>query len=84
MLNIEPNLARPDDFYEALIDLHRDLDDAQSQSANAQLILLLANHIGAHDVLLDAIRHAREGALRGAPAPVAQTGEREAGRLAAA
>jgi hypothetical protein len=60
-LNTEPNLARPDDFYEALIDMHRDLDDAQSQSANAQLILLLANHIGDHATLLEAMRHARAG-----------------------
>ena len=62
-LNTEPNLARPDDFYEALIDMHRDLDDAQSQSANAQLILLLANHIGDHATLLEAMQHARDGAL---------------------
>ena len=61
-LNTQPNLARPDDFYEALIDMHRDLDEAQSQSANAQLILLLANHIGDHATLLEAIRYAREGA----------------------
>lgn len=60
-LNTQPNLARPDDFYEALIDMHRDLDDAHSQAANAQLILLLANHIGDHDVLLAAIAAAREG-----------------------
>ncbi|WP_432260714.1 DUF2783 domain-containing protein [Cupriavidus sp. TMH.W2] len=60
-LNTQPNLARPDDFYEALIDMHRDLDDARSQAANAQLILLLANHIGDHDVLLAAIAAAREG-----------------------
>ncbi|WP_027800982.1 DUF2783 domain-containing protein [Paraburkholderia dilworthii] len=60
-LNTEPNLARPDDFYEALIDMHRGLDDTRSQSANAQLILLLANHIGDHATLLEAIRHAREG-----------------------
>jgi Protein of unknown function (DUF2783) len=60
-LNTQPNLARPDDFYEALIDMHRDLDEAQSQSANAQLILLLANHIGDHATLLEAMRHAREG-----------------------
>ncbi|MDR3100354.1 MAG: DUF2783 domain-containing protein, partial [Paraburkholderia sp.] len=46
MLNTQPNFARPDDFYEALIEMHRDLDEAQSQSANAQLILLLANHVG--------------------------------------
>lgn len=63
-LNTEPNLARPDDFYEALIDMHRDLDDAQSQSANAQLILLLANHIGNHEIVLEAMQHAHDGALR--------------------
>lgn len=60
-LNTEPNLARPDEFYESLIDMHRDLNDAQSQSANAQLILLLANHIGDHAVLAQAMRLAREG-----------------------
>jgi hypothetical protein len=62
-LNTQPNLARPDDFYEALIDMHRDLDDAQSQSANAQLILLLANHIGDHATLIEALQHAREGVV---------------------
>jgi len=60
-LNTQPNLARPDDFYEALIEMHRDLDDAQSQAVNAQLILLLANHIGNHEVLLAAMQAAREG-----------------------
>lgn len=45
-LNTQPNLPRPDDFYEALIDTHRGLSDAQSAMLNAQLILLLANHIG--------------------------------------
>jgi hypothetical protein len=59
-LNTQPNLARPDEFYEALIDMHRDLSDEQSQMANAKLILLLANHIGDMAVLLDAIREARE------------------------
>jgi hypothetical protein len=66
-LDTQPRLARPDDFYEALIDMHRDLNDAQSQAANAQLILLLANQIGDHDTLLSAIRLARAGAL-GTPA----------------
>jgi hypothetical protein len=64
-LNTQPNLARPDDFYEALIDMHRDFDDAQSQLANAQLILLLANHIGDHAILLEAMQHARAGAEQG-------------------
>lgn len=59
-LTTEPNLARPDDFYEALIDMHRELDDAQSQATNARLILLLANHIGDHETLMSALRLARE------------------------
>jgi len=56
----EPNIAQPDEFYEALIDTHRDLDDAQSQMLNAKLILLLANHIGDLEVLQQALRVARE------------------------
>lgn len=61
-LNTAPNLARPDDFYEALIDMHRDLPDADSQAVNARLILLLANHIGDHETLLEAMHLAREAA----------------------
>ncbi|WP_019449623.1 DUF2783 domain-containing protein [Cupriavidus sp. BIS7] len=61
-LNTAPNLARPDDFYEALIDMHRDLDDGESQAVNARLILLLANHIGDLDTLREAMRLAREAA----------------------
>lgn len=63
MLNTGANLARPDDFYEALIDMHRDLDEAQSHAANAQLILLLANHVGEHEALMQALALARAGAL---------------------
>ncbi|WP_042268473.1 DUF2783 domain-containing protein [Paraburkholderia heleia] len=73
MLNTQPNLARPDDFYEALIDMHRDLDEAQSQSANAQLILLLANHIGEHETLMQALRFVRAGVS--APASSDATGK---------
>lgn len=58
-LNIEPNIARPDDFYEALIDMHRDLDAEQSRMANAHLILLLANHVGDEAVLREAMKRAR-------------------------
>ena len=54
-----PNLPNPDDFYEALIDMHRDLDDAQSQAVNARLILLLANHVGDLQILCDAMAYAR-------------------------
>jgi hypothetical protein len=59
MLNIEPNIAAPDDFYEALLDVHRGLDAAQSATVNARLILLLANHVGDLDVLREAMRRAR-------------------------
>ena len=54
-----PHLEVPDDFYEALIDAHRDLDPAQSQALNARLVLLLANHIGRLAVLKEALAAAR-------------------------
>lgn len=71
-LQRQPNLAEPgqryfrdftpgDDFYEALIDTHRDLTDQQSQLLNAKLILLLANQVGDIAVLKEALRLAREG-----------------------
>lgn len=49
-----------DDFYQELIDAHRDLSDAQSQKLNARLILLLANHIGELAVLREAIKAAAD------------------------
>lgn len=58
-LNIESNLADPDAFYEKLIDAHNGLTDEQSQSMNARLVLLLANHIGDADVLSEALARAR-------------------------
>lgn len=61
-LNTEPNLTAPDDFYESLIDMHRDLDEDASAKVNAKLILLLANHIGDLDVLREAMQIARENA----------------------
>jgi hypothetical protein len=72
-LDTHPNLAEPgkryfrefspgDDFYQALIDTHRGLSDAESEALNARLILLLANHIGDIAVLREALRLARESA----------------------
>ena len=61
-----------DDFYQALIDSHRDLDDAQSRQLNARLILLLANHIGDLRVLDEALAAARAGlAAEAAPSAMA-------------
>ncbi len=62
-LTVEPNLTAPDDFYEALIDMHRDLTPQQSQLVNAKLILLLANHVGDLAVLREAMAHARDGVV---------------------
>ena len=73
-LNTQPNLFEPgkryfrafspgDDFYEALIEAHRDLSDEQSEMVNARLILLLANHIGDISVLREAMKLAREGVV---------------------
>jgi hypothetical protein len=55
----EPNLPAPDDFYEALVDLHRGLSDGESALVNAKLILLLANHVGDPEVLRTAMAAAR-------------------------
>lgn len=70
-LNLQPNFSEPgkryfqtftpgDDFYEALIDTHRDLTDEESASVNAKLVLLLANHIGDIAVLREAMQIARQ------------------------
>ena len=61
-LNTDANIERPDDFYEALIDLHRDLTEEQSRQLNARLILLLANHIGDMEVLSEVMKAAAETA----------------------
>ena len=50
-----------DDFYEALIETHRDLSDEQSSLVNAKLVLLLSNHIGDMAVLREAMQLARQG-----------------------
>ena len=63
MLNTDFNLESADDFYEALIDAHRDLSAAQSHELNAKLVLLLANHVGALDVLREALAVARANTL---------------------
>lgn len=70
-LTLTPNFSEPgkryfrafspgDDFYEMLIDAHRDLDDTQSALLNAKLILLLANHVGDLSVLREALALARQ------------------------
>ncbi|MEY2770650.1 MAG: hypothetical protein RIQ38_1069 [Pseudomonadota bacterium] len=73
LLRLDPNFHEPDrtffrdfspgdDFYEALIDAHRDLDESASADLNARLILILANHIGDLRVLREALQVARQSA----------------------
>jgi hypothetical protein len=61
-LTIDANLESADSFYEALIETHGNLDEAQSHALNARLVLLLANHIGRMDVLRQALHAARDSA----------------------
>ncbi|MBM3364597.1 MAG: DUF2783 domain-containing protein [Betaproteobacteria bacterium] len=67
----EPNFHEPgkryfrdfspgDDFYQLLIDTHRDLSESQSAMLNAKLILILANHVGDISVLREAMQIARQ------------------------
>ncbi|MFC7737060.1 DUF2783 domain-containing protein [Roseomonas sp. GCM10028921] len=63
MLNTEPNIASPDDFYEALLGIHQDLTPEQARAVDARLILLLSNHIGDMAVLRQAMARAREGIM---------------------
>lgn len=58
-LNTQPNIDRPDDFYQALIEAHAGLSEQESAALNARLILLLANQVGDIDTLRAAIDAAR-------------------------
>jgi len=78
-LNLAPNFheagrrdlrdySAGDDFYQALIEAHRGLSDAESLELNARLILLLSNHIGDLAVLREALEVARESGNQSASA----------------
>ena len=61
-LNTAPNIARPDDFYAALLAAHEGLSKPESDALNARLVLVLANHIGDMAVLEEALKaSARKG-----------------------
>ena len=56
----ESRLTDPDRSYRALIEAHRGLSDEDSAALNSRLVLILANHIGDHAVLQEAITLARQ------------------------
>ena len=66
-LVMDDQTAAPDDLYQALVDAHEGLADAESRQMNARLILLLANHIGDLAVLQEAAALARASVLRDCP-----------------
>lgn len=58
-LNIKPNIEMPDEFYAALIEAHEGKTDEESETLNARLILILANQIGDHEILQEALKAAK-------------------------
>ena len=58
-LEITSRFADPDAAYRAIIEAHRGFDDGQSAALNAALVLVLANHIGDHAVLNEALKLAK-------------------------
>lgn len=58
----KPNLGSTDDFYAALLAAHEGLDEPATHRLNARLILILANHIGDHEALGQALTLARGSA----------------------
>jgi len=58
-LTLDPNLAAPDDVYEALVAAHDGLTKEESAAFNARLILVLANYVGDAEVIRQAIEAAK-------------------------
>jgi hypothetical protein len=58
-LDLSPRLADPDALFAALVEAHEGLDEAASRRLDAQLVLLLANHIGDQLVVLEALSIAK-------------------------
>lgn len=58
-LKLESNTDAPDDIYQAIINMHAGLEEAESARVNARLILVLANHIGDPEIIAEAARVAR-------------------------
>ncbi len=58
-LNLSANINDPDGFYSELLMAHEGLSKDESDGLNARLILLLANHVGDREILLEALTAAR-------------------------
>ena len=59
-LQSDLRFAAPDDVYEAILSLANGLNERAAHTALAAFALLLANHIGDDDVVLEAISHVKQ------------------------
>ncbi|MCT4331418.1 DUF2783 domain-containing protein [Paracoccus sp. YLB-12] len=73
-LRTDVNLSGHDDLYAALLRLHEDRTEAESLKIWSRLVLLLANHIGDAEVVLQAIALARPGGAGADAHPADATG----------
>ena len=60
LVNLQPNIADADRFYEELLEAHEGLTVEQSFELNARLLMLLANQVGNGDVLSRCIDLAKD------------------------
>lgn len=58
-LDLEARFADPDAAYRAIIEAHRGLSDEDSAALNAALVLILANQLGDHALLDEALKLAK-------------------------
>lgn len=65
----DSRFPNPDAAYQAIVDAHRGLSDAESADLNTRLLLVLANHIGDLEVLEEAIGVARAALVARAGTP---------------
>ncbi len=63
-LNTASNLKGHDDLYQLILGMQNGLSEEQARKADAKLILLLANHIGDVDVIVEAINAATNTATK--------------------
>jgi len=62
-LKLDANISDYDAVYQLIIDMHKGLNDEESQLANAKLILTLANHIGSTQILSQATLLVRQNTI---------------------
>lgn len=58
-LILTPNIADPDGVYDELLQAHDGLTKIESDDLNAQLILMLPDHVGDRNVLRQALAEAK-------------------------